>query len=258
MADCRSGVSATRPLTMVGASMPETKMDSAKSTSTPWKVFGRCCAPGCGRTAASRRRSCPTISPSSNSCTTPDVGAKPYSEPCWPPCCPPPRNPNRAGFVCPGCGGKRGHLLRSRAYTYECVACGKQTSVTAGTVMHRTNLPLTVWFWAAHLMATHSNGMSAQQLMGQLGLGSDKTAWLLAQKRRRSMVDPEREPLKGVVEIDQSEMPFRADETFFEITKSGKMLVIGAVEIVDHTKPQEPKRFGAKYLDTMSGRWPRS
>ena len=158
------------------------------------------------------------------------------------------------GFVCPGCGGKRGHLLRSRAYTYECVACGKQTSVTAGTVMHRTKLPLTVWFWAAHLMATHSNGMSAQQLMGQLGLGSYKTAWLLAQKLRRSMVDPEREPLKGVVEIDQSEMPFRADETFFEITKSGKMLVIGAVEIVDHTKPQKPKRFGAKYLDTMSGR----
>src|SRR3954451_20461586 len=99
MADCRSGVSATRPLTMVGASMPETKMDSAKSTSTPWKVFGRCCAPGCGRTAASRRRSCPTISPSSNSCTTPDVGAKPYSEPCWPPCCPPPRNPNRASLL---------------------------------------------------------------------------------------------------------------------------------------------------------------
>src|SRR3954468_16452157 len=102
MADCRSGVSATRPLTMVGASMPETKMDSAKSTSTPWKVFGRCCAPGCGRTAASRRRSCPTISPSSNSCTTPDVGAKPYSEPCWPPCCPPPQNPNRAFQKIPG------------------------------------------------------------------------------------------------------------------------------------------------------------
>jgi hypothetical protein len=152
------------------------------------------------------------------------------------------------GFVCPECGGKRGHLLRSRAYTCECVACGKQTSVTAGTVMHK--LPLTVWFWAAHLMATQSNGMSAQQL--KLGLGS--YTWLLAQKLRRSMVDPEREPLKGIVEIDQSEMPFRADETFFEITKSGKMLVIGAVEIVDHTKPQKPKRFGAKYLDTMSGR----
>src|SRR4030095_9962972 len=135
-------------------------------------------------------------------------------------------------------------------------------SVTAGTVMHRTKLPLTVWFWAAHLMATHSNGMSAQQLMGQLGLGSDKTAWLLAQKLRRSMVDPEREPLKGVVEIDQSEMPFRADETFFEITKSGKMLVIGAVEIVDHTtkKLQEPKDLVRSILTrcpAASG-WPQS
>jgi hypothetical protein len=68
--------------------------------------------------------------------------------------------------------------------------------------MHK--LPLTVWFWAAHLMATQSNGMSAQQL--KLGLGS--YTWLLAQKLRRSMVDPEREPLKGIVEIDQSEMPY--------------------------------------------------
>src|ERR1019366_828097 len=37
--------------------------------------------------------------------------------------------------------------------------CGRQTSITAGTAMHRTKLPLTTWFWAAHLMATHSNGM---------------------------------------------------------------------------------------------------
>src|SRR5918994_6867698 len=158
------------------------------------------------------------------------------------------------GFVCPGCGGKRGHLLRSRAYTYECVACGKQTSVTAGTVMPK--LPLTVWFWAAHLMATHSNGMAAQQL--KLGLGS--YTWLLAQKLRRSMVDPEREPLKGVVEIDQSEMPFRADETVFEITKSGKMLVIGAVEIIDHTtkKPQgDLVRSILTRCRTASG-WPQS
>jgi len=128
--------------------------------------------------------------------------------------------------------------------------------VTAGTMMHRTKLPLTAWFWAAHLMATHSNGTSAQQLMGQLGLGSYKTAWLQAQKLRRSMVDPNRDPLVGVVEIDQSEMPICADHTFFEVTKSGKMLVIGAVEIVDHTtkKPQKPERLGTKYLDTMSGR----
>jgi hypothetical protein len=62
--------------------------------------------------------------------------------------------------------------------------------------MHRSKLPLTVWFWAAHLMATHSNGMSAVQLEAQLGI-TYKTAWLLAQKLRQSMIDPQREPLEG-------------------------------------------------------------
>ena len=81
--------------------------------------------------------------------------------------------------------------------------------------MHRSKLPLTTWFWAAHLMATHSNGMSALQLEDQLGV-TYKTAWLLTQKLRRSMVDPDRDPLEGVVEVDQAEIPFREGEAFFE------------------------------------------
>ena len=52
----------------------------------------------------------------------------------------------------------------------------------------RDKLPLTTWFWAAYLMATHSNGISALQLQRQLALGSYKTAWLLCTKLRRSMV----------------------------------------------------------------------
>ena len=100
------------------------------------------------------------------------------------------------GFVCPVCGNGRAAALKSRAYTYECSDCGRQTSITAGTALHRTKLPLTVWFWAAHLMSTHSNGMSARQLEDQLGL-TYRTAWLLTQKLRRSMVDPDRSPLEG-------------------------------------------------------------
>jgi predicted RNA-binding Zn-ribbon protein involved in translation (DUF1610 family) len=37
------------------------------------------------------------------------------------------------GFVCPACGGGRAALLKSRAHTYECLDCGRQTSITAGT-----------------------------------------------------------------------------------------------------------------------------
>ena len=102
-----------------------------------------------------------------------------------------------SGFVCPACSKPRGVALHSRPRLFECLDCGRQTSITAGTAMHRSKLPLTTWFWAAHLMATHSNGMSARQLEDQLGV-TYKTAWLLTQKLRRSMVDPNRDPSKGL------------------------------------------------------------
>jgi transposase-like protein len=158
------------------------------------------------------------------------------------------------GFVCPGCGKRRAVGLKSRPRLHECLDCGRQTSVTAGTTMHRSKLPLTTWFWAAHLMTTHSNGMSALQLEDQLGV-TYKTAWLLTQKLRRSMVDPNREPLEGVVEVDQAEIPFREGDAFFEPGNAGKILVIGAVEVIDRASNQaKPRRKHAKYLDTRSGR----
>src|SRR5271156_5166218 len=56
------------------------------------------------------------------------------------------------GLVCPGCGERRVAVLKTRARLYECLDCGRQTSVTAGTIMNRSKLPLTTWFWAAHLI----------------------------------------------------------------------------------------------------------
>ena len=107
------------------------------------------------------------------------------------------------GFRCLACEGARAWRLSTKPFTWECADCGRQTSVTAGTVMHGSKLKLTAWFWAAYLMATHSNGISATQLQMQLGLGSYKTAWLLCAKLRRAMVDPDRNPLTGLVEVDE-------------------------------------------------------
>jgi transposase-like protein len=106
------------------------------------------------------------------------------------------------GFVCPGCGGGRAGG-ETRRHLWVCTACGQQTSVTAGTVMHGTRTPLRAWFWAAYLVATHHPGISAKQLQRQLGLSRYETAWLILQKLRRAMVAPEREPLRGEVEIDE-------------------------------------------------------
>lgn len=46
----------------------------------------------------------------------------------------------------------------------ECAGCGRQTSVAAGTAMHRSKLPLRVWFTALRIMTSHSKGISALQL----------------------------------------------------------------------------------------------
>ena len=145
------------------------------------------------------------------------------------------------GFRCPGCAGAKAWRLACRpVLTFACTTCGKETSVTAGTVMHRSHLPLSVWFWAAFLMATHSNGMSAVQLKSELGLGSYKTAWLLAMKLRRAMVAPGRTPLAGLVEVDETEIPFRTrgDPPAGGRGRShqGKLLVVGAVEIESRAK----------------------
>ena len=148
------------------------------------------------------------------------------------------------GFVCPGCGGGRAWLLKTKAFTYECADCGRQTSVTAGTIVHASKLPLTIWFWAAFLMATHSNGISALQLQNQLGLGSYRTAWMLCAKLRRAMVNPDREPLSGLVEADETIIPFRTknDPVVVPAGRSGvgKMLIAGAVEI-DGSKPRRAR-----------------
>ena len=140
-----------------------------------------------------------------------------------------------SGFRCPDCGHSKGWAHGGKVFTYECAACSKQASVTAGALLHGSKLPLIVWFRAAYLMATHSNGISALQVQKQLGLGSDKSAWLLCAKLRRAMVAPGRAPLAGLVEVDETVIPLRtkADPVSGGGGRSsqGKMFVAGAVEV---------------------------
>ena len=140
------------------------------------------------------------------------------------------------GFRCPACGHPKGWALETKAWTFQCAKCAKQTSVTSGTIMHGSKLALHVWLWAAYLMAAHSNGISAMQLWKQLGLGSYKSAWLLAAKLRRAMADPGRNPLSGLVEIDETTINHRTrnDPPAGGPGRSheGKLLIAGAVEIV--------------------------
>lgn len=101
-------------------------------------------------------------------------------------------------------------------------------------------MPLLKWFTAFHLMATHSNGISALQLQSQLDLGSYKTAWLLLHKIRRAMVDPNRSKLEGSVEVDETSITFRTKDDPIAGGQGnspiGKIFVMGAVELADDGK----------------------
>src|SRR6201993_576426 len=86
----------------------------------------------------------------------------------------------------------------------QCVKCRYQVSLISGTILHRTKIPLTHWFWAAYLMTTDKRGISALLLQRQLGLGCYEPAWMMLHKVRRAMVKLEREPLWGEVEVDET------------------------------------------------------
>ncbi len=133
------------------------------------------------------------------------------------------------GFVCPRCRGPEAFALPRRNLD-QCKACGYQVSLTAGTILHRSRVPLPQWFWAAYLMSTLKPGISALQLQRTLGLGSYQTAWLLCHKLRRATVRPGREQLVGPVEVDEAYIGGR------EIGVTGwqtatKTLVVIAVEV---------------------------
>ena len=149
------------------------------------------------------------------------------------------------GFECPACGCKECCALKTRKWTYQCKNCDKQTSVRAGTLMHASNLPLTTWFWAAYLMATQLNGVSGLQLQKQLGLGSYSTAWLLLGKLRSAMVDLDRNPLSGLVEIDETAIRHRTGNGAVGRGRShkGKLMIVAAVETETRDEKSYPGRI---------------
>ena len=106
------------------------------------------------------------------------------------------------GYICPKCGCKEFTYLKSRNGIFQCRHCHHQTTLTAGTVMHRTHLPITTWFWAIYLVSIDKRGISATQLATELEL-SYETAWYLLKRIRAAMGQREKKYLlSGITELD--------------------------------------------------------
>jgi len=131
------------------------------------------------------------------------------------------------GFRCPACFKQKAWPRNDGLF--ECAGCGRKTSVTAGTIFQGTRKPLVLWFRVAWWITSQKNGASALGLQRAIGIGCYKTAWTWLHKLRRAMVCPDRDQLRGVVQVDETyvggEKPGKRGRG-----AKGKALVVIAVE----------------------------
>ena len=109
------------------------------------------------------------------------------------------------GFACSKCA-EVGEPFRisKRLRVLKCRSCLYETSITAGTVMHRSKTDILVWFWAAHLVSTQTPGVSALELQKKLGIDRYETAFQMLHKLRSAMVRPNRDKIgeEWPIELD--------------------------------------------------------
>lgn len=107
------------------------------------------------------------------------------------------------GIKCSCCDESKLDFIKTRKI-FECRRCRKQIYVTAGTIFHRSRVPLRKWFWTIFLMSTSKKGVSMLYLQKQRGIGSYRTAWLMSHKIRQAMSQRnDIYTLDGTVEADE-------------------------------------------------------
>ena len=137
------------------------------------------------------------------------------------------------GFACPKCEavGEPYRFPKRSSVVLRCRGCQANVSLTAGTVMQASHMPLSMWFWGAYLVTTQTPGQSALQFQRQLGISRYETAFQTLHKLRAGMVRPNRDTLGG-------QYPVEIDETLVGGRTRGegrgvhhKATVVGAVEV---------------------------
>jgi transposase-like protein len=115
------------------------------------------------------------------------------------------------GPVCPHCGSQKATSLeglKHRPGVYQCneAECREQFTVTVGTVMERSKIPLNKWLYAIHEMGASKKGKSAHQMHRELGI-TYQSAWFMCHRIREAMRDDSPSMMGGggkVVEADET------------------------------------------------------
>jgi len=137
------------------------------------------------------------------------------------------------GPICPHCGNSDQDRIAKaqgkavRPGLFYCSACNGQFTVTVGTVMERSKIPVSKWLLAMHLVASSKKGMSAHQLHRMLGV-TYKSAWFMAHRIREAMA-----PLKNAGPLGGHGKIVEADTTF-----------VGGKEANKHLSKRDSKKIG--------------
>lgn len=139
-------------------------------------------------------------------------------------------------IICPICG-VLGSYRNSDMKTFTCrdIDCKSRFSVTVGTMMENTKLPLAKWFAAIWLITAHKKGISSCQLARDLGIGQ-KAAWFLNHRIRAMVIEKAPELLEDVVMVDEAHvggkwanMNKTKRKALQEAGKDNKTAVVGMV-----------------------------
>ncbi len=162
------------------------------------------------------------------------------------------------GFRCPVCGHDRYCQLKSRPLM-QCNRCHHQASLTAGTVMAHTKLPLTTWFLAMYLLTQSKNGVSAMELRRHLGVRYP-TAWLIKQKLMQVMRErDDTTPLSGAVQVDDAVWGGERRGAKRGRGAAGKTPFVAAVACSSDGRPLRMRMTPIKGFSSQAiGKWARS
>ena len=160
------------------------------------------------------------------------------------------------GPVCPRCGSiDHASRITTRPGDFTCLDCERRFSVTAGTPMDHTHLPICTWIIAAYLLTTSSKGISSLKLASLLGL-QYRTTWHLARRIRAMMADAP-DLLRGLVELDETYIGGKGRKR----NRPQPPAPVRLFEQPEPPKPQKPakrRRRGKRALSLRSGEGPRN
>lgn len=105
--------------------------------------------------------------------------------------------------LCPKCGivDSKFYKLANRK-AYSCVNCRYQIHPLAGTIFHKSDTPLTKWFYALYMYSVSKNGVSAKELERALGV-TYKCAYRI-NKKIRDLMRQNADKLTGIIEADET------------------------------------------------------